>query len=571
MLKRFCQKIDDFESPNLVFGIFLFFWFVVNILQASFTELAHDEAYYWMYSRYLDWGYFDHPPMIAFLVKIGYTLFKNELGVRLFPLLIGTSTVFIVYLLIKDELKSLSLFLIMLCSVLIFQSHIGGFLAIPDMPVVFFAALFFLVYKKYLVSNSTKQSLLLGFIAAAMLFSKYHGFLVLFFTLLSNLSLLKRRNFWLIPLSTVVLLIPHLLWQYNNNFPSIEYHLFARSSAYKFDHTFNYIYSQLLISGPFIGIILFYHAWKFKNKGNAFSKALRFNFIGFIVFFFLSSFKGHVEAHWTAIAYIPALILSYNSIKNSDSAQKWIRILFLPSFVLFLFIRMCLVFEILPSGWKVGAEFHNWDKWAHQIKNASNGSKVVFVNSFQRPSKYAFYTGGDFAHTLNTIYYRKNQYDVWNFEDSIQSKPVFLVGSINPADSLATVKDTYPIEFFDTFYSYYGVKIAPSITKAVIKAGENVRLSLKIENPSSDTLFFKHAKEIIPVQLVVTIHAGKTFYPTQFIRFVPDPIPPGSFKLINIKIPSPKKDGYYYYYFSIVNDYLISASTSAVVKLKVVK
>ncbi len=50
---------------------------VISLFQAGFTELMDDEAYYWVYSRHLDWGYFDHPPMVALLIKMGYGLFHQ--------------------------------------------------------------------------------------------------------------------------------------------------------------------------------------------------------------------------------------------------------------------------------------------------------------------------------------------------------------------------------------------------------------------------------------------------------------------------------------------------------------
>lgn len=49
-------------SKQQIFWIGLLVYFVINILQAAFLELHFDEAYYWLYSRNLDWGYFDHPP-----------------------------------------------------------------------------------------------------------------------------------------------------------------------------------------------------------------------------------------------------------------------------------------------------------------------------------------------------------------------------------------------------------------------------------------------------------------------------------------------------------------------------
>ena len=42
---------------------------VLNLLQAHFTELIFDEAYYWHYAQNMAWGYFDHPPMVALMIK----------------------------------------------------------------------------------------------------------------------------------------------------------------------------------------------------------------------------------------------------------------------------------------------------------------------------------------------------------------------------------------------------------------------------------------------------------------------------------------------------------------------
>jgi hypothetical protein len=33
--------------------------------------LAFDEAYYWQWSKNLAWGYYDHPPLIAFMIRAG--------------------------------------------------------------------------------------------------------------------------------------------------------------------------------------------------------------------------------------------------------------------------------------------------------------------------------------------------------------------------------------------------------------------------------------------------------------------------------------------------------------------
>jgi len=70
-------------------------WLLLALLQSASTELIADEAYYWVYSRFPAWGYFDHPPMIALMIKWGYALFQNEVGVRLTGAVLNTATVWI--------------------------------------------------------------------------------------------------------------------------------------------------------------------------------------------------------------------------------------------------------------------------------------------------------------------------------------------------------------------------------------------------------------------------------------------------------------------------------------------
>src|SRR5659263_49655 len=79
------------------FTLFLIAWAILNLLQAWLTPLDNDEAYYWMYSKYLAWGYFDHPPMIALMIKIGYHFFHNELGLRLVVVLSQLVTLWVIW------------------------------------------------------------------------------------------------------------------------------------------------------------------------------------------------------------------------------------------------------------------------------------------------------------------------------------------------------------------------------------------------------------------------------------------------------------------------------------------
>src|SRR6059058_1424872 len=116
--------------------LILFFtgWFLLNLFQAAYTELLDDEAYYWIYSKFLDWGYFDHPPMIALLIRLGYNLFSNELGARLFIVILNTLTLLNIYLLLPR--KNDRIFYALAVSIAVLQ--LGGIIAVPDLPLCFF-------------------------------------------------------------------------------------------------------------------------------------------------------------------------------------------------------------------------------------------------------------------------------------------------------------------------------------------------------------------------------------------------------------------------------------------------
>ena len=161
----------------------LFFaaWLLINLIQAYTTELFDDEAYYWVYSRFPALGYFDHPPMIAILIKTGYSIFQNEFGVRLLVVLLNTASILIVYQLIHD--RDNKLFYAIAGSVAIAQ--VGGILAVPDVPLLFFVSLFFYLYQRFLLKMDVWNSILLGICIALMLYTKYHGILIVLLTLFS--------------------------------------------------------------------------------------------------------------------------------------------------------------------------------------------------------------------------------------------------------------------------------------------------------------------------------------------------------------------------------------------------
>jgi len=67
-------------------------------LVAAWTPLTFDEAYYWMWSKHLAGGYYDHPPMVALVIRLGTMLAGDtELGVRVASILLALPMSWAVY------------------------------------------------------------------------------------------------------------------------------------------------------------------------------------------------------------------------------------------------------------------------------------------------------------------------------------------------------------------------------------------------------------------------------------------------------------------------------------------
>src|ERR1700724_4821261 len=71
---------------------------VLRLVAAAWTPLTFDEAYYWMWSKHLAGGYYDHPPMVALVIRLGTMIAGDtELGVRLASILLALPMSFAVF------------------------------------------------------------------------------------------------------------------------------------------------------------------------------------------------------------------------------------------------------------------------------------------------------------------------------------------------------------------------------------------------------------------------------------------------------------------------------------------
>jgi hypothetical protein len=493
---------------------FLLGWTVLNVLQASTLGVHSDEAYYWVYSRFLDWGYYDHPPMVALFIRIGDSLLQNELGLRLMTIVTSTCSVYMLWLIARQYQADVRWFIVIFLSV--FAFHIYGFNTTPDAPLLFFTVLFYYLYQQYTRRDTWGTALLLALVIACLLYSKYHAVLLIFFTVLSNLKLFKRRSFYIIPILAALLYLPHILWQVHHGYPSLAYHLFERSSeTYDFAHTYLFIPGQLLMAGPLVGWFLFYYGFGIRIK-DAFIRALVVNGIGIFIFFFFNTVKGNVQPHWTLIGFVPLLLLVLIRLRQSGSPQPtWLFKLALVNAGLIVVFRILLIAKLpLITHMPALANYYHHDEWAQQVKQKVGNAYVIMPVGFQPASKYNYYTHSLKAFAYDEAYYRRTQYDIWPIEDSIQHKKAYYMSPYYDSqvhtDSMDTPTGKWYGGWVNNVRSYQKIDIRNNTYKLQAKAGQEVTFNLQLVSPYANTVHFNNLDKDHTASLKACFFQGDT-------------------------------------------------------------
>ncbi len=471
-----------------IFAIFI--WLLVNVLQAVFTPIHIDEAYYWMFSQHLDWGYFDHPPAVAFLIKLSDSLFSGTLGVRFLSVVAQLASFYMIFLTVKQDItvKEGLLLKLFLVFILLPLNHIFGFITTPDVPLMFSASLFFYSLKRVVEEKDNFSFMLWSLSMAMMLYSKYHSGLVILFILLAIPSLFKNWRTYASGGFALLLFLPHILWQYEHDWVSVMYHLSERAVEFKWTFPLEYIGNILLIFNP-VFILLLY---KMIRKGwqNSFERGCYFVVAGFLLFFLWQSFRVQVQAQWLIVLYIPSLIL----MRKEIAGVTWKKIgkMFLWLAPIFIALRLFMIFDILPVKFNI----HGNEAYVSQIEEDAKGREVMFYGSYKRAALYTWYGEQDYTHSYNGVINRKNQFNIWDFDKDLLEQDIYFVGVYSPGRESTYYEDG----------NYYGNVITYKTSdKLKVKVyntditGGFLNCEIQIENPYGFPIHYEE-KYMLAVQ-----------------------------------------------------------------------
>ena len=294
----------------------LLFFTLFNIISNQFIPLYSDETYYWMWSKKLALSYFDHPPMVAYIIRSTTIFGDSPLEIRLGAALLMAATAYLLFMLAKrifDERTGIYTFYVFLTSLLI---QGASTVITPDIPLIFFWTLTLYTAYRYIVEGEEKFALWMGISAGAMLLSKYTGVLLpaslAIYVLIYNRKILLDKYLYLGIILGLLVFSPVIYWNYLYDFISFKFQLghgIAQEKVFHPDLFLKFVGEQLVIFHPLYLLPLFYYIARDRD---IFSRKKMFLLIPFLFtlgfFVYFAAFK-KANAQWAVPAYLSASVL----------------------------------------------------------------------------------------------------------------------------------------------------------------------------------------------------------------------------------------------------------------------
>lgn len=299
---------------------------------------TEDELYYWTWAKDLEWSYFDHPPLVAWLIAFSTKLFGDGLfGIRFFAC-VGSLAIFVT---LGTLCQRRWLLLLCLFTPIFF---VGGVLMTPDLPLLVFWTLYlaWLVGTNKLFTGWSGDPISRVYQSSPIAWFRWvGGGALLGLGILSKYTMLMaipcaflvlatryRWRAWLPGFAfhlavAAVVTLPILFFNQAHAFVPLKFQWHhAMASGSPPGHFWNYLGSQILILGALPFFMLPWVIGKARDLNTDFRLHVCFYLFTLpFLYFFLKATGSYVEGNWPLVAYIgfwpiAERLLEQNSFKS---------------------------------------------------------------------------------------------------------------------------------------------------------------------------------------------------------------------------------------------------------------
>lgn len=417
----------------------------LQVLAAATAPMLSGEAYYWLWNRYPAAGYFDHPPMVALVARLGLGWVDGSpLAARSSSVVLSALTVLLVYALARSMFpggrtawRSALLFAVTPLF------HAVGALIQPDASLIFFMTLTWLCFWR--ASRPEAPAfwwVLSGLAAGGALLTKFHAWvllppLYLFLLLTSEGRRCLRSPWpWLAIVLALAVLSPNLVWNYRHDWLNYTYQ-WRRSdlpeSSFEIGNVMVYALGPALTLSPLIYLLMLggigasLRLWLAERDPR--TLFLLCAGLPLPVFLGALSFVVTISLHWPSAGYIPLLILAVVRLEEGRPFSSRLYGPAMTAAVLMIVLAHAAIHSInlVPSDLRspvrgdminttrLKAEWHGWEDIGRVARELLDEAKstaptVLMARDWHLASSLAFYS----ERPTETFAYRK--FDAHNYE-----------------------------------------------------------------------------------------------------------------------------------------------------------
>lgn len=387
---------------------------LLRLWAAASLGLAADEAYYWSWSRHLSPGYFDHPPMVAWLVRLSTLAGHSPLDIRWLSVLLGALASLGVWRLVirlTDDGRA-ALAGAGLVQATLFLGA-GAVLVTPDTPLVLFWTLALLALAEVWRTGRGAWWLVVGLCVGLAFISKYTAVFLGLGILLWLAAVPDLRRWFRSPwpyaggLACLAVMAPVVAWNLEQGGASLTKQ-FGRAVPRAFDPRFvpEFLAGQVALLTPLIGILVAWGLWvvtraalREREPAAVLVTATTLPLLAYLVWYGLFD---RVQGNWTACllpASIAAAVMGARATPPGWLAPVWRlswRHGLWTGVALGLVVIAHAALRLVPFVTDPTAQLHGWREAATIVEQTARarGAAAIGTVSYTTTAHLRFYAPG---------------------------------------------------------------------------------------------------------------------------------------------------------------------------------
>ena len=436
----------------------------IRFVFTGIMGLMPQDAYYYLYGQHLALSYFDHPPMIAYLLR----LFTSLFGKKVMVIKLADATVTLLTLLAFFQLanKFLSPRKAMLATALLISTFLMSILSLvstPDVPLMLcwilsLNGLYEALFRKKKIywiwsglftglgfdSKYTAVFLIIGLIGFLVISKPYRKYLF-------------SRWLFLYLLLFAIVIMPVVIWNARNAFASFKFQSAGRIQEgihLEIRGFFGVVGHQLAVLLPFLFLSLVYGIYRLiKKYGFRFARIpadqlfLLCFFVPVFFGFFSLSFFYWVKLNWMMPAYISGIIWvsRYWNI-------RWLRYQLILSMLLHLLLALEIEIYFIPI--RSDDTWFGWTELARKVESVRQHYPNTFIFSaddYKTSAVLNFYLD-EMVYAKNVVGEKALQFDyIGTNLRALNGRDAIFINSNPQFQNLETERGAIPAYYYNWF------------------------------------------------------------------------------------------------------------------------